>query len=361
MEGCLVGRRRVLYLPYTAMQAGPFKYIEAGLVRGLEGWGSEVKVWSERTVEGYAAALEEFAPHLVLGYLRGGSPVGYRCSRVFEGDFLSTTLAYRQRSGSKVALFTHPEASALRAFLDLEISPDDVSGAYQYYHAPSPPLAEEAKLVEAGAVDLILHTFSQSVQACGFDWWKGAGVPVHACPLAADDSVYYPIEEEGQARRDLCFIGGWWPFKGMQMDRFLKPAKKLYGERLEIYGRNWPYGGEGELDDALFNEYVCTSKINLCFHEPSQVQGRSLHVNERVFKIAACGGFFMCDRNPCLEEYFGDAVVTFTDFEDFVEKVEFYLARPEERAAVSQRCREIVMKRHTYKERARELSIKLNL
>ena len=104
------------------------------------------------------------------------------------------------------------------------------------------------------------------------------------------------------------------------------------------------------------------SRISLVFHEPSQVQGQPVHVNERIFKIYGMGGFAICDDNPCLREYFSDdELVTASCPEEMIEKAKYYLQHPKERQSIARRGHHAVLQRHTYTHRARHLLDTLTL
>jgi len=265
-------------------------------------------------------------------------------------------LAYRRRAGLKVAVHTHPDPAALTRHLSLDIERDDRSGAYRFYTQAAPPLPEESLLAGERFIDIILHSFSSGVGASCFDYWHSRSVPVHCEPLAADDEVYYPPSSPVPERHKITFIGGWWPFKGQQLDRYLKPILDRYRSDVAVFGRNWPYASRGELADEQFNPTVWGTSVNLTFHEPSQVQGVPVHVNERIFKLLACGAFVLSDNNLCLQEYFEpDEIVLCPTPEEMLDKIRHFLDHPEERRRLAEKGHQAVMRRHTYKIRAEKL------
>src|SRR5207237_5474244 len=79
-----------------------------------------------------------------------------------------------------------------------------------------------------------------------------------------------------------------------------------------------------------------SAKIALNFHERED-DGSQPHyiVNQRAFKIAACGGFQICDFVPALRKYFSeDEVVMATEPGDWLDKVEYFLAHDDERQQI---------------------------
>ncbi len=78
-------------------------------------------------------------------------------------------------------------------------------------------------------------------------------------------------------------------------------------------------------------------------------------VNNRVFDCFASGGFLLSDYKEDMREIFPDfwKEITFTDIDEMNGKIAYYLARPEERIELTEKARQIVMKEHTYLQRAR--------
>jgi spore maturation protein CgeB len=101
------------------------------------------------------------------------------------------------------------------------------------------------------------------------------------------------------------------------------------------------------------------SRINLNLH--SSVQSRELvppgdFVNPRTFELAACGAFQLVDRRELMPELFADdELAVFSSIQELLEKIDYFLARPEERAAFAERGRQRVLRDHTYHARMESL------
>ncbi|GAB4574852.1 MAG: hypothetical protein Kow0077_23440 [Anaerolineae bacterium] len=72
--------------------------------------------------------------------------------------------------------------------------------------------------------------------------------------------------------------------------------------------------------------------------------------NMRLFELAAIGVFQIVDDLPGIREWFtpGENIVTYTDEADLREKVAYYLAHPEERAAITAAAQAHAHANHTY-------------
>jgi len=76
-----------------------------------------------------------------------------------------------------------------------------------------------------------------------------------------------------------------------------------------------------------------SAKININIFHAQCLKG----LNPRVYDVLACGGFLLTQYNPGIENEFeiGRDLDVFHTREDLKEKIEYYLDRPEERAAIA--------------------------
>ncbi len=354
---------KVLYQPYQYNQnvkIGPFRYIETGYIRGLAKAGAEVLVWDGLNIDFLRKALEHFSPTLFIGYLRGGSSCQYKTFEWTNCHAYDLLASYRKSTGMMVALHTHPDVQKMKSKfnLTLSFSKNDVSCADMFYNQLVPPLPAEKRMVNDNFVDVILHSFSKEVSKHCFTFWKDKNVIVLEEPLAADVACYRPNRLYRPEWIDISYIGGWWPFKGIQIDKYVQYIDKHYKKHIRIYGRNWPYLSRGLVSDRKYKELIWASKINLVLHEPSQIQGYPIHVNERIFKIYAMRQFALCDDNPCLREYFNEnEIVLCASPEEMLDKCKFYL-NPRNAHIRKQYCirgYHAIKSRHTYMHRAKNL------
>jgi spore maturation protein CgeB len=100
--------------------------------------------------------------------------------------------------------------------------------------------------------------------------------------------------------------------------------------------------------------------VNLNLHSSSERDGvdpSGDFVNPRTFELAACGAFQLCDDRQLLPELFevGREIITFSSREDMKEKMEYYLAHPEERKVICERARARILKDHSYDRRMEQM------
>lgn len=123
------------------------------------------------------------------------------------------------------------------------------------------------------------------------------------------------------------------------------PEKLLYSPRLVCKGT---VAYQTEMPLVFHN-----SKINLNITSRTIESG----VSQRVFDILACGGFCLTNYQPEIATLFEDGkeLVMYTDMEDMVMKVGYYLAHEEERLQIAQAGQEKVRNCFSIESRIAEL------
>lgn len=207
----------------------------------------------------------------------------------------------------------------------------------------------------------LLFTISPT---CRFEYyasWIREGAHLVSLPLACDATLYRteaPYCPEF-SNVEMAFVGGYWPYKARQFDRYLKP----YQERLTVYGYSrWPYAGYGgqlpeEKEPSLYHQARLSPTIN----EP-HVEAIGVDLNERVFKVLGSGGMTVTDVTPPYQEWFDESELLVPDsLEVYHEMVQQALTDESCNARYRQAGHAAVMARHTYVHRARALMSYLGL
>jgi FkbM family methyltransferase len=137
-------------------------------------------------------------------------------------------------------------------------------------------------------------------------------------------------------------------------DRFVIFLKRRLGESFHLVGNGWDkaYGLNtqprlGSTDD-YFNHFREVA-INLNLVNGNAETG----LNMRHFEITAAGGFMMCYNQPELGEHFevGKECVVFDSENDLLEKVQYYLDHPQERADIAKAGQQRTLSHHLYQHR----------
>jgi spore maturation protein CgeB len=188
----------------------------------------------------------------------------------------------------------------------------------------------------------------------------------HYLPLAADDTIFFPSppspEEEKRFGADISFMGAGY----YNRRRFFNT---LLGRDFKIWGAQWsrdePLSRHLQEDARrvtseetarIFN----ATRVNVNLHSSTSHEGVNPFgdfVNPRTFEIAACGAFQLVDHRALLPDLFevGEEIVCFGGRDDFLDRMDYFLAHPREREELSRNGRARVLREHTYRDRMREL------
>jgi spore maturation protein CgeB len=220
-------------------------------------------------------------------------------------------------------------------------------------------------LKENNNIDKVFSYYHQVWAGMTHNYWQEIGLTPVGLPLAADLITYKPADVLPGLKCDLSFIGGYWPYKAINLDRFLLPL--CYPEeklKVKIFGwGNWPVVQHlGELDEPVVGNLFASSTVNANVFEPL-AQKYGFDVNERCYKILASGGFCVseyCD-SAANDIFTGNEVVFTKTPQEFKEQVKFFVAHPDERLPYIERGLSAVRKTHNYFLRLRELMLKVGL
>lgn len=168
-------------------------------------------------------------------------------------------------------------------------------------------------------------------------------------PHAFDPETHVPVTCSAfDAKRYACdvnFVGNHSPKKQKILEDLQKAMPSL---SLKVWGpAAWTALPELYQNQPVFGlEYakaITLSKINLALLT-EQVRGASSGdlITARTFEIPGVGGFMLHERTDEAEEYFevGKECALFTDHDDMVDKIRYYLAHDDERCAVAKAGRQ---------------------
>lgn len=203
----------------------------------------------------------------------------------------------------------------------------------------------------------------------------------HVIPNAANKRNHFPAAPVQKYQYDLVYLGAKLPMKRWFFSNVLLPVSKKY--RVGIFGPYWT------LKDNFYraltkscakiqfksgvdffnklriqipadeeNQLYSSAKICLNFHEREQdgVQSHII-VNQRTFKIPACGGFQICDHVKPIRRYFSDKELVMANYsaQEWFELIEYYIQNERERAMIREAGIKKALSEHTYHNRVNQL------
>jgi spore maturation protein CgeB len=194
---------------------------------------------------------------------------------------------------------------------------------------------------------------------------SGAG-RAHYLPVGCDPVMHKPLaltpEEKAYWGSEVSFLGA--GFNNRQ-----HMFARLADHNFKIWGNDWPNGApfnrlvqeKGQrIEPEDYVKIFNASTINLNLHSSAERDGVEPYgdfINPRTFELAATGAFQLVDERTLLPEVFeiGSEVITFKDQRELEDKIKYYLARPEERNAVTQKAQARALRDHTYEARLKQM------
>ncbi|MCL5997264.1 MAG: glycosyltransferase [Chloroflexi bacterium] len=182
--------------------------------------------------------------------------------------------------------------------------------------------------------------------------WANNGAHLVSLPLACDTALYRPDTPDYPefAGVQMAFVGGYWPYKARQFDRYLKP----YQDRLTVFGYTpWPYAGYGgRLPDHKEPSLYRQARLSPTINEP-QIEVMGIDLNERVFKVLGSGGMTVTDVAPGYREWFSaDELLVPGSEAEYHDMVRQVLSDEGMNSIYRRKGYAAVMARHTYAHRA---------
>ena len=177
-------------------------------------------------------------------------------------------------------------------------------------------------------------------------------------PCACDHQTFQPQTlkpaDYPKLKCDIGFVAAFYPGRGALLGH-------MQGLDVGLWGPGWDAALElQQLPASTWRGRRITApeaakvynlaKICPNVHHPqTQVGG----LNTRTFEVLATGGFELVDNVAGLDENFeiDREIVTYTSPAHWRELADYYLAHPDERAAIAARGRARVLRDHTYEER----------
>ncbi|VVB57142.1 Glycosyl transferases group 1 [uncultured archaeon] len=202
---------------------------------------------------------------------------------------------------------------------------------------------------------------------------EATGAHHHAMPLAANPKLHFP--ENLPRTYDVAYVGNRLPRKEHTFQSVLFPLKKT--RRVAIKGYNW-----STLDRVInkFNRVArarrlplpeirtpnvitldeerrlySSTKACLNFHEDAQIT-LGMDVNERTFKVPACGGFEISDNPKAVRKYYAeDEMATVESEAEWAKTIDYYLADDALRERMQKKATERTLREHIYPKRCEKL------
>jgi len=165
--------------------------------------------------------------------------------------------------------------------------------------------------------------------------YKQEGINTVFSTALTNTNAFHPLQIKKEF--DVTFIGS---LKDDASGRYkLIKYLKDNGIRLRVYGFGWEkckelkdiYFGPLETEDMI--KIINQSKINLCLSKDSFGKPE---MKAKVFEVASCKSFVLCEYAPDYPEYFKEnELVMFKNKEEMLNKVKYFLKNKEKREKIA--------------------------
>jgi len=181
------------------------------------------------------------------------------------------------------------------------------------------------------------------------------GLNAFYLPECCNPTWHRPVDLDDANRKkygcDLAAAGSLHYYRARMLEAFADYD-------LKIWGRNCPAWLDSPVKKRYPNLFVAegekarafgSAKIVVNTLQCAEIEG----VNCTLFEAAGCGAFQIADWKASLPELFEPEheIVTFRTRRELKEKVDYYLARPEERREIAERACARAHRDHTYEKR----------
>lgn len=185
-------------------------------------------------------------------------------------------------------------------------------------------------------VDLNVTTYREMVSN-----YKSTGCNVSLATWGVPDA-WVPSREiisSPQYHYDVSFVGT----KTRYRANIIKRLRRC-GINVRTFGYGW-HRNSAVKHSEIPNIYRC-SKISLNFSDSKGVT----QLKARVFEVVGSGGFLLSETDGNIEHVFvaGEEIATFSDFEELLKKIDYYLRYDNVREDIKRCGQELIEKRYSY-------------
>ncbi|MED4206753.1 glycosyltransferase [Neobacillus mesonae] len=199
---------------------------------------------------------------------------------------------------------------------------------------------------------------------------------VYELPLATAPKVFFPKEVKEKFKSDICMVGYPYP----ERVRCIQYLLQNTSYKIQVVGKwkgtlyrfrqhpNLQFHDSWVQPDVVSN-YYNGAKIILNTHRPFNLQQNKNRIgivgkgiNNRTFDVAACEVFQLIDYKEDINNYFidEDEIVSYKDFNQLIDQINFYLKNEEDRIRIAQKARARVLKDHTFEKRIEQMTSFMN-
>lgn len=307
-------------------------YIRMSWAKVFRAMGYEVALWHKDQKPAFDA-FDEFEPDLFMGQTYHINEALIKC--------------IKQRPHMKVVMRASDWGN-MQKDIDLKKYPILVAQEKEKW------LMEKLKQ-ETGKPDFVHNHYTQNWIDVTHNKWKEIGIKPISLIHGADIFDFYLRPPANELKCDIGFVGGYWPYKAINLDKYLVNLCHPTGDyNIKIFGTSrWPVTQYlGSIMPENVGILFASATISPNISEPHS-QDFGYDIIERPFKILMSGGFCISDyvESMANDVFTNNEIIFAKTPTEFKQLVDFYIKNPDERLKHMKTGYESVVKNHTYFER----------
>jgi hypothetical protein len=316
---------------------GGSSFVRSAWGRVFRACGHDFRFWVPETKSAFDA-FAEFEPELYIGTTYGLPNAVIKCLKARQGRI--RTILFASAWGPWIADLD-------KAKYPVVVVTDD-----------------EKRGVEQVRPDFVfIHAHGKYLEGT-MSGWSEIGVPYRGVLNAADLYIYLGGQFRPEFECDIAFVGGRWPYKARNIDRYILPlCEKSKGLRAKVFGNTvWPVGQYlGTVRDEEVKDIFCSALVCPSVSEPHSTD-LGWDVIERPFKVLASGGFCVGDFVQEARDLFAeDELPMGRSPEEFEALIHHFIKDRYLAAEIAAKGRAKVLTRHTYHDRVAQFFTDLGM
>lgn len=317
-------------------------YIRMSWAKVFSAMGHQVEIWQKDEKPAFDI-FDEFEPDLFMGQTYNLDEAVFKC--------------IKQRPHMKVVMRAS-DWGDIQKDIDLEKYPILVA------QEKEKKLLERLK-EETGKPDFVHNHYHENWIRVTHNKWKDIGIEPISLIHAADIFDFYLRPPIDMLKCDIGFVGGYWPYKAINLDKYLVSLCHPVGKyNIKLFGgSDWPVVQYlGRIDSQNVGGLFASATISPNISEPHS-QDFGYDIIERPFKVLMSGGFCISDyvESMANDVFTNNEILFAKDPKEFKTLVDYYIANPEKRNPHIEAGYNLVVNNHTYFHRVAKIFSQLKM
>ena len=317
-------------------------YIRMSWAKVFSAMGHQVEIWQKDEKPAFDI-FDEFEPDLFMGQTYNLDEAIFKC--------------IKQRPHMKVVMRAS-DWGDIQKDIDLKKYPILVA------QEKEKKLLERLK-EETGKPDFVHNHYHENWIKVTHNKWKDIGIEPISLIHAADIFDFYLRPSIDMLKCDIGFVGGYWPYKAINLDKYLISLCHPVGKyNIKLFGgSDWPVVQYlGRIDSQNVGALFASATISPNISEPHS-QDFGYDIIERPFKILMSGGFCISDyvESMANDVFTNNEIIFAKNPKEFKTLVDYYIANPDKRTQHIEAGYNLVVNNHTYFHRVAKIFSQLKM